>query len=304
MRARHGIEARSGCIGLARALGVACLWFAARADASVQYRLAFDGLNAGWREATGFDHAITRTLAGVVKHNDLRIVRPVDQISPALAARVCQGTPLARVRLEILETRPEGVRYFAIRMGDVLVTSCSVSNTGGGDTPRESLSFNYGKIEWTRIETDAGGHADSSVSAMWDTYAGGGGAHDPDSDDDGMPDSYEIAERLKPLEDDADEDADTDSLTNLKEYWAGTSAGSADSVFKLTSIGIPGNGNVTVTFSSVPGREYDIYADTTVTGLIAAETPLATVTASDATTTADLSLPEPRAFVKVRVRPR
>jgi concanavalin A-like lectin/glucanase superfamily protein/thrombospondin type 3 repeat protein len=49
-----------------------------------------------------------------------------------------------------------------------------------------------------------------------------------DTDSDGLPDGWEVANGLDPLVDDADGDADGDSLTNLQEYGSGTDPQSAD----------------------------------------------------------------------------
>ena len=43
-----------------------------------------------------------------------------------------------------------------------------------------------------------------------------------DSDDDGMPDGWEDTYNLNPLVDDASGDSDSDGLSNLGEYQAGT----------------------------------------------------------------------------------
>lgn len=51
---------------------------------------------------------------------------------------------------------------------------------------------------------------------------GDGNVCDPDDDNDGMPDEWEIANFLDPLFDDAHDDADEDGYTNLEEYLAGT----------------------------------------------------------------------------------
>ena len=41
---------------------------------------------------------------------------------------------------------------------------------------------------------------------------------DADTDDDGMPDGFEILNKFDPLVDDALEDADSDGYSNLREY--------------------------------------------------------------------------------------
>ncbi len=43
--------------------------------------------------------------------------------------------------------------------------------------------------------------------------------YDEDTDDDEMPDDYEVENLLNPLVDDAFEDPDTDLLTNIQEFW-------------------------------------------------------------------------------------
>jgi parallel beta-helix repeat protein len=81
----------------------------------------------------------------------------------------------------------------------------------------------------------------------WDDYTGTGkyvlapstGAIDPyplneklessDSDDDGLPDWWEVQMGLNPLVDDAQEDFDNDNLSNLEEYLQGTDPHSSDS---------------------------------------------------------------------------
>ena len=50
-----------------------------------------------------------------------------------------------------------------------------------------------------------------------------------DSDDDGIPDAYEIANGLNPNFDDANDDLDNDGLLNINEYQLGTYANNSDS---------------------------------------------------------------------------
>ncbi len=60
-----------------------------------------------------------------------------------------------------------------------------------------------------------------------------GDACDPDDDNDGMPDSFETANGLNPLDpSDASQDADGDGFTNLREFRAGTDPNDPTSVPK------------------------------------------------------------------------
>jgi T5SS/PEP-CTERM-associated repeat protein len=77
-----------------------------------------------------------------------------------------------------------------------------------------------------------------------------------DTDSDGMPNGWEQAHGLDPLNpDDADADADGDGVSNLQEYLAGTNPNNASSLFTITSLALT-NGNVRVSWSAVGGKHY------------------------------------------------
>jgi type VI secretion system Hcp family effector len=81
----------------------------------------------------------------------LHFTKLTDKSSPVLFARCAAGTPLAWAKLEFMQTTPSAVRYFDIRMSNVLITAASVlaDSTSPSDRPSESLSLNFTKIEWT-----------------------------------------------------------------------------------------------------------------------------------------------------------
>ena len=87
----------------------------------------------------------------------------------------------------------------------------------------------------------------------------GNSAQPLDTDQDGMPDAWEIQFGLNPNDPaDAAEDPDHDGLTNLQEYRAGTSPRDAASALRIESVVRSGNGLV-LRFQAIAGRSYSIW---------------------------------------------
>ncbi len=86
-----------------------------------------------------------------------------------------------------------------------------------------------------------------------------------DSDGDGIPDSYELAQGLNPVSaGDAGVDADGDGWTNLQEYLAGTNPHNSRDALRITSI-TRAPVDVQINFTSVPGKSYRIECSTDLT---------------------------------------
>jgi hypothetical protein len=81
-----------------------------------------------------------------------------------------------------------------------------------------------------------------------------------DTDHDGMPDAWETANGLDPNNPtDAVADKDGDGQSNLHEFLAGTDPRDSSSRLAVSSL-VRSGGNVTLTWSSVPGKSYHIQA--------------------------------------------
>jgi type VI secretion system secreted protein Hcp len=80
--------------------------------------------------------------AGKVSISSFNVMRRVDPSSPVLARAVASGKHFASVTLT---ARKAGGEAKVFEAHDVSVVS--ITPGGGGDTPMESVSFNYTKIE-------------------------------------------------------------------------------------------------------------------------------------------------------------
>ena len=82
-----------------------------------------------------------------------------------------------------------------------------------------------------------------------------------DTDSDGMPDGYEVANSLLPLSNDAGADADGDRVPNGSEYVANTGANNSNSYLRVTNVMMSATGNV-ITYPIAPPRVYSVlFAD-------------------------------------------
>jgi hypothetical protein len=122
-----------------------------------------------------------------------------------------------------------------------------------------------------------------------------------DSDGDGLPDTWEVEHGLNPNsasgEDGAEGDPDHDKFSNLQEYLAGTDPRDASSRLRIVSLA---NGGPIVTWSSVPGKVYQVFAAADATAAFAALS--GSITATGTTTRFTNNAPiSTKAFYRVRL---
>ena len=93
-----------------------------------------------------------------------------------------------------------------------------------------------------------------------------------DSDGDGLPDAWEIANGLNPYDPaDASADSDGDGMTNLQEYLAGTNPQDASSVLRITEVSFDSDGptvnNLHFTFQAQANKSYSLFQAATLDNL-------------------------------------
>ena len=112
----------------------------------------------------------------------------------------------------------------------------------------------------TTATTDTNAGNDSAVAETLVQDSDGDGAPDfvdPDDDNDGMPDSWEILHSLDPLNpDDAQPDLDGDNMSNVDEYIADKDPNNPASFFAIKDVRIMNP--VEILFDSSTGRIYSL----------------------------------------------
>jgi type VI secretion system secreted protein Hcp len=94
--------------------------------------------------------------------SELTVTKVLDRASPLLLLACAQGTNISSATLTAVE--PAGATnriYYQIVLSNVLVTS--VSQSGGGDRPTESVALNYTHILWKYFPSNQ-----SSITTGWD----------------------------------------------------------------------------------------------------------------------------------------
>jgi hypothetical protein len=105
-----------------------------------------------------------------------------------------------------------------------------------------------------------GFHADGSYIGVLDSFEIGTADPGPDSDGDGMRDAWELANGLNPNSSAGMDGGDflwPNGMTGAEHHLAGTDPRAAVAGFRVTAVN-PADGEVAVTWASVPGKRYQV----------------------------------------------
>ena len=146
---------------------------------------SLDEKHKDWIELLGFDHKMDQPTSsskgsaggaatGRTVHSDFVIHKLIDKSSPKLYEAVSSGKHFKKCKLEVCRAGGSQLKYYEVTLEEVLISHVGISKSGeDGGVPTESISFNYGKIEWTYTQQKrADGSGGGNVTAKYDLTAG------------------------------------------------------------------------------------------------------------------------------------
>lgn len=139
-----------------------------------------DDKHKDWIEVLSYSWGVTQpasataSSAGGGTHEranfqDLSIVKTLDKASPKIALACANGTHIKEIILELCRAAgDEKLKYMEYKLTNCIISSVSNGGSGGSECT-ESVSFDYGKIEWTYTQQKRpDGSGGGNVPAGWD----------------------------------------------------------------------------------------------------------------------------------------
>ena len=108
---------------------------------------------------------------GKVEVHDISFTKNLDKATPKLMLACASGNHIPKAEMVMCKAGGEQKEYLKIELEDVMVSSYSTSGAGGGDSPTENVSLNFGKITVEYFEQDNKGTMTSAGKAGWDVKA-------------------------------------------------------------------------------------------------------------------------------------
>ncbi len=142
-----------------------------------------DDKHKNWIEILSYNWGVSQPVSmasgtggrtgGRADFQDFSVTKVIDKASPNLALHCANGKHIPKVVVELCLATEEKHTFMKYTMEDVVVSSVSPGGAAGGgeSRPLESVTFNYGKIEWEYTPIDQTGKKGAAVKQGWDLEA-------------------------------------------------------------------------------------------------------------------------------------
>lgn len=105
--------------------------------------------------------------AGKVNMSDFSFMMQANKSSPKLMLACATGDHIKTAKLTLRKAGGEQQEYMSITFSDVLVSSYNTGG-GGGEIPNESITLNFGKVEFEYKPQKPDGTLDSPIKTGYD----------------------------------------------------------------------------------------------------------------------------------------
>ncbi|MHC4644359.1 MAG: Hcp family type VI secretion system effector [Planctomycetota bacterium] len=145
-----------------------------------------DEKHKDWIEILSYSHSVSQSGAGSrstggaatsgkCSHGNFSITKALDKASPTLNLFCSNGTHIDKITLELCRATGDKQPYMTYKLVDSVVSSVGIGG-GGGGIPTETVTFNYGSIYWTYVETDhQTGKKKGEIKKFWNLVHNKGG---------------------------------------------------------------------------------------------------------------------------------
>jgi type VI secretion system secreted protein Hcp len=133
---------------------------------------AIDIYSFSWGASNPVSHTGSGFGAGKVSVSSFNIMKKTDKASSPLFNACCSGQHIPKASVHLRKAGGEQNEFLVYNFGDVMVESIQWSGSSGGDdTPTESVSLAFGKVEIKYMPQDMKGSAAGGIIGSWDLKA-------------------------------------------------------------------------------------------------------------------------------------
>lgn len=118
---------------------------------------------------SGTTHMASGGGAGKVDVGDINVTHYVDAASPGLILACCKGTHFDTATITMRKAGGAALEYVTITLTDIIISSVSVSGSGGEDLLMESVGLNFGKFKFSyQPQDNKGAKKGGSIDVTYD----------------------------------------------------------------------------------------------------------------------------------------